>query len=150
MPNRLKLEQIYLDEFLQVTVDNTANFIYVEWFRHPNSQDFRRLFKMLGDLTLANKSKFWLSDARAIHYIEFADQNWVIREMVPLLQQSNLAKFARLTTEESLAQLDIIRVYNMVEQLTELGINTKLELFTSKEAAMEWLFEEEANLSGNI
>lgn len=139
---KLNLRQIHLDEFLKVAVDDTVKFIYVEWLQHPVSPDFRRQFKMLADLTLANKSKFWLSDARAIHYIEFADQNWLLREMAPMLKKSDLVKFARLTTEENLAQLDVIRVYNLVEKLTELGINTKLELFTNKEAALEWLFEE--------
>ena len=58
-----------------------------------------------------------------------------------MLKESNLVKFARLTTKENLVQLDVVRVMNQVEQLTELGINTKLELFTNKEAALDWLFD---------
>lgn len=142
MSIQLQLEQIYHDDYLKVEVDDKVKFIYVEWFKHPDSPDFRRLFYLLADITLATKSKFWLSDAKAIHYIAFADQNWLLREMLPMLQKSDLLKFARLTTEESLLQLDVVRVYSMVEQLTQFGIKTKLELFTNKVTALNWLFDD--------
>ena len=142
MKIKLHLQKIYQDDYVRVELDETFRFIYVEWFQHPDSDTFRHIFQKLADLTIENKCQFWLSDARAIHYIEFADQNWLLQQMAPLLKTSNLKKFARLTTEESLALLDVVRVYNMVEQLTELGITTKLELFTTKEAALNWLMKD--------
>ncbi len=143
---QLQLKQIYQNDYLKVEVDEKIKFIYVEWFKHPDSPDFRRLFQQLAEMTLAAKSKFWLSDARAIHYLEFADQNWLLREMLPMLLKSDLLKFARLTTEVSLLQLDVVRVYTMVEQLTQLGIKTKLELFIDKVVALNWLFDDIPNV----
>ncbi len=38
----------------------------------------------------------------------------------------------------------------MVEQLTELGIKTKLELFTDKETALIWLFDNSPHVQDGI
>ena len=147
---KLQLQPIYLDDYLQVALDKNLTFIFIKWTQHPGSSDFRRLFQKLAELTIQNKCKYWLSDARAIHFIEFADQNWLLREMAPMLKKSNLVKFARLTTAENLAQLDVVRVMNQVEQLTGLGIGTKLDLFTNMEAALDWLFEDVGQVTGGI
>jgi hypothetical protein len=142
MKININLQAVYQDDYLKVGIDQTVKFIFVEWFRHPSSQDFRSIFQKLADITIETRSEYWLSDARAIHYLEFADQNWLLREMAPLLKKSYLKKFARLTTKESLLLLDVIRVYDMVNQWTELGIETKLEMFTNKEDAINWLFSD--------
>jgi hypothetical protein len=63
---------------------------------------------------LMPKSEYWLSGMRAIRYIEFADQNWLLSEIVPMLKKSLLVKFARLTTAESLVLMAAARVMDMV------------------------------------
>ena len=136
----INLRPVYQDDYLKAEIDPRVKFIFVDWFRHPGSQDFRNIFQKLADITIETRSEYWLSDARAIHYLEFADQNWLLREMAPLLKKSSLKKFARLTTKESLLLLDVVRVYDMLNQLKDLEIETKLEMFTNKEDAMNWLF----------
>ena len=140
MNKSLHLLNVYQDDYVKAEVDEAASFIYVEWFRHPDSQNFRRIFQKLTDITLETRSAYWLSDARAIRYIEFADQNWLLSEIVPKLKESQLVKFARLSTPESLALLDVVRIYDMVVKLVDVDLKDKMEVFTDKEAALEWLF----------
>ena len=142
MVPHLHLLTVYQDDYVKVETDNAARFLYAEWFLHPDSKTLWRNFKMLAELAVETKSLYWLSDARAIQYIEFADQNWLLNEIVPMLKISHLLKFARLTTTESLMLLDVTRVIDLVGKLTDLGVKTKLEQFTSKEAALAWLFAE--------
>jgi hypothetical protein len=138
----LHLQSVFQNDYLKAEIDKAHHLIYVEWFRHPDSQALRDGFLRLADIVLESKSRYWLSDAQAIHYIEFADQNWMLSEMAPVLKKSRLVKFARLTTPEGMLMMDVARLYDMVGKLTALGITTKLEMFTSKEAALEWLFSD--------
>jgi hypothetical protein len=98
----------------------------------------REGFRRLAGIVLESESRYWLSDARAIHYLEFADQNWLLREMAPVLRKSRLVRFARLTTPEGML-MDVARLYGMVGELTGPGITPRLEMFTDREAALEWL-----------
>lgn len=139
MESKLKLQPVFQNEYIKVSEDRVQRLIYVEWLQHPDSQALRDGFRRLADIVLESKSKYWLSDAKAIHYLEFADQNWLLNEMAPVLKQSQLVKFARLTTQEGMLMMDAARLYEMVGKLTALGITTQLEMFTSKEAALEWL-----------
>ncbi|MHC2990665.1 hypothetical protein OB13_03355 [Pontibacter sp. HJ8] len=139
MEIKLHLQAVFQNDYVKVEIDSAHGLIYVEWLQHPDSQALREGFLKLADIVLASKSKYWLSDAKAIHYLEFADQNWLISEMAPVLKKSQLVKFARLTTQEGMLMMDVARLYEMVGKLTALGITTQLEMFTSKEAALEWL-----------
>lgn len=140
MSKSLHQLNVYQDEYVKVEVDEAARFIYVEWLLHPDSHNFRRIFQKLADITLQTRSAYWLSDARAIRYIEFADQNWLLSDIVPRLKESQLVKFARLSTPESLALLDVVRIYDMVVKLVGIDLKDKMEVFTDKEAALHWLF----------
>ena len=138
----LHLQTAFQNEYFKAEVDKEHQLIYVEWFRHPDSRALREAFLKIADIVQESKSMYWLSDAQAIHYLEFADQNWMLSNMTPVLKKSQLVKFARLTTPEGMLMMDVARLYNMVEKLTALGITTKLEMFTSREAALEWLFSD--------
>ena len=144
-----QLQTVYQDEYLTVQVDDKLKFIFLVWLRHPNGPEFRRLFQKAADITIEREIKYWLSDARAIHCLEFADQNWLVREMAPLLKKTSLLKFARLTTPESLMLLDATQVYEKVGKIKDLGSKVELELFTDKEVALTWLFSDVNPVLGN-
>ncbi|MBC5991998.1 hypothetical protein [Pontibacter cellulosilyticus] len=139
--HNFQLQTVYEDEYLKVEIDEKQSFIYVEWYKHPSSDKFRQLFQKLAAITIDNKIEYWLSDARAIHYLEFSDQNWLLQTVAPLLKKSTLKKFARVTTKEGLALMDATRIYSGIEQQRDFEVKTKFELFISKEAALDWLYD---------
>ena len=136
-----QLQTVYKDDYVKAEIDESQSFIYVEWYKHPNSEKFRQLFQKLAEITIENKIEYWLSDARAIHYLEFSDQNWLLQYIIPLFKNVSLKKFARITTKEGIALMDASRIYSGIEQQTEFEVKTKFELFISKEAALDWLYE---------
>lgn len=135
-----KGQQLYKDDSLKIEYNENLKYIFVEWQRHVDSQEFRNLFTKAAEIALDKGCLYWLSDARAIHFIDFSDQNWTIRVMGPLLSQSKLLKFARITNRESMALLDTHRVYTELERSVSFKIDTELQIFSDKEEAMEWLF----------
>lgn len=138
----LKPEIAYLDEYVKIETDDNLKYIYVEWLKHPTSEAFRRGFYKAAELTIDAGYLYWLSDSRTVHYIEFADQNWMLDQIMPLLPKAKLLKFARITTLESIALMDLSRIFNSLDDLTTSGISTTLEVFTNKEDALDWLFPE--------
>jgi hypothetical protein len=133
-------EKIYEDETVLIEVDNSLGFIHVIWRQHPDSDAYRRAFANATEICLSRKCRFWLSDSRKVHYLEFADQNWMLRDMVPLLGNSCLHKFARINSEESLSLLDIDRVLSGLEQSPDIKINVEVALFIDRQQALNWLF----------
>ncbi|GAB3200017.1 hypothetical protein ABID22_003042 [Pontibacter aydingkolensis] len=136
------LQTVYQNEYVRADISEQQHFIYVKWAKHPSSDVFRSLFMELVNLTIEYKTSYWLSDARAIHYLEFSDQNWLIQYMAPYLGSTSVKKFARLSTKESIALMDVSRIYTSIEQLKNIQVTTQFEVFLSEEAALEWLFEE--------
>ena len=136
----LQPQLVHQDEFLKVEVDKNIKYIYVEWFTGPSAEEFRKSFFLAASIALEEKAEYWLSDARAIPFLDFADKNWVLREMTPKLLESPLKKYARLSTKESIGLLDIHRIYSALSSQQAIDFRTKFETFTSREAALEWLF----------
>ncbi|AMM52558.1 hypothetical protein TH61_17110 [Rufibacter sp. DG15C] len=137
------LQQVFKDDLISIQIDKDLSLLYVEWFKHPQSSEFREVYQRLADIILGSQVKYWLSDARAIHYLELGDQNWIIKEMAPLLKQSKLLKFARLITKEGMEMMDVVRLYDQLEHNPELVVKTKFELFNNSEDALEWLLADE-------
>ncbi|GGK85303.1 hypothetical protein ACD591_20045 [Rufibacter glacialis] len=138
----LQPQLVYQDDFLLIEVDLNVKYIQLEWVSSPSTTQFQESFRTAATIALDIKGEYWLSDAKIIPFLEFSAQNWVMREMAPLLQISPLKKFARLSSKESIALLDMHRIYNTLANLQEVSLKTKFESFTTKEAAQEWLFSE--------
>jgi hypothetical protein len=142
-------EKVFEDEFASIEIDPGQGFMVVIWHQHPDSDTFRRCFSLAASFTLSRKCRFWLSDARAVHYLEFADQNWILHEMVPLLGNSSLCKFARINSEESFSLLDVGRILDNLDASPYIQIAVEVALFIDRQQALNWLFpgadqEEEA------
>ncbi|MBC3541139.1 hypothetical protein ACFSC6_03085 [Rufibacter sediminis] len=138
----LQLRLVHQDDNIKVEVDENAKFIYLEWLQAPPTEEFRKAFHLAGMICLEYKCEYWLSEARPIPYLEFADQNWVLREMKPILIKSTLKKYARISSKESISLLDIHRIYSALNDEQDPNLKTHFESFTSKDAALDWLFSD--------
>lgn len=136
-----QLMPVFQNSYLRIYLNVAMKFIRVLWLRHPSSDEFREGFSKAAELTIAHKCQYWLSDSRAIHYLELADQNWLIRLVTQLLPQSRLYKFARLNTPESLAMMDVPRTFSELEKLPEWQQHITMKVFTEEDDALAWLFD---------
>jgi hypothetical protein len=137
-----QLKEIYEDHHVKIEVDDSLRVIYIKWLKDADSEAFRHCLIKEAQLIFERGCRLWLSDARKVSFISYADQNWLLQEIVPMLKSSELQKFARVVTEESYALMDAHRVFCYIEEATELKVATKLELFVDMESALSWLFEE--------
>lgn len=133
-------EKIFEDEFIQIDLDARLGFIQVVWLQHPDSQTFRRGFSLAADVVLSRNCCYWLSDSRKVHYLEFADQNWILHHMAPLLGNSCLNKFARVNSIEGLSLQDLDRVMQRLEDSPHLKSNLEIAMFLDVEESLDWLF----------
>jgi hypothetical protein len=143
-------EKVFEDEFISIKIDNKLKFIQVSWLQHPDSDTFRRCFALAAEIVLARRCRYWLSDSRAVHYLEFAEQNWILDTMAPLLGNSCLTKFARINSQESLALLDIDRILYGLELSPHIRYAQELAIFMDKQEALDWLFRETEILQQSI
>ena len=139
----LQTQVVFSNNCIRIEVDVTAGIIFVEWLRHPSSLEFRRLYQKASDISFEYNCLYWISDARAVHYLEIADQNWILRELAPRLKTTSLLRYARVMTEDGVAMLDAARVRDNVMNspyLTEGKF--QVQFFLDKESALEWLLSE--------
>ena len=139
MPYVLQTQVIFLDEFLKISWDDTIKLIYLEWLQHPISEAFRPRFLKAIELSIQKKSRYWISDSQAIHYLEFADQNWLANEIGPLCLHRQLKKFARITTIESFSLVDMNRIFAQLKRRGPGKVATKFEEFLDKQEAFFWI-----------
>ena len=139
LPYVLQTQVIFLDEFLRISWDNTIKLIYLEWLQHPISEAYRPRFAKAVELSKQKKSRYWICDSQAIHYLEFADQNWLANEIGPLCFKTQLKKFARITTIESFSLVDMNRVFAKLQRQGPGKQVTKFEEFLDKQEAFSWI-----------
>ena len=140
---KLQFQTVYQDEFLIAEVDAAYSLMYVRWYRHPNSQEFRGLFTMLVDLLLQHKLKYWFSESIALQYLEFSDQNWLLNQVLPMLRNTCLKKYARLTTKERMTLMDMARIVEGIDRDPVLSGPVEFQEFFSVEDALDWLLDTE-------
>jgi hypothetical protein len=133
-------EKVYEDNILTIEIDTGKSFIYLCWLQHPDSENLRQSFALAAEFAIIRNCQYWLSDARAVHYLEFADQNWMLQFMVPLLRTSHLVKYARINSEESLSLLDMDRIVENIESSASKDNKGKVAVFVDRQSALDWLF----------
>ena len=80
-----------------------------------------------------------MNDCQAIHYLEFADQNWLAQQIELVFSDSKIKKFARVTTIESFSLVDMNRIFKLLRngKLGKAGV--EFEEFLDKQEALNWL-----------
>ncbi len=137
----LQLTTLLRNEHVAIEFDDNLKYIQLTWLKHPESDIFRSMFNTAVAYCIEYNSELWYSDARAIHYLEFADQKWVLTNIAPQLPLTKVRKFARLSSLESISLMDINHMYDAVEEKGVVN-GTKCEIFTDKNEALHWLFSE--------
>jgi len=136
-------ETIFRDECMRIELDNKQGYIETEWLRHLSSKEYRRCMSVAFKLIQEHRCQYWLSDARKLHYVELADQNWLVYDYFPQLA-SSVKKIARIMTEEGLLMMDLQSVSDKIELKQDLAAIFQVVPFLDKESALEWLFDQGA------
>lgn len=108
------------------------------WLRQPTSPEFRKYITLITEYALAQHITTALFDVRQRAYMEFADQNWSLTEVFPLLE-GKPRKLAYLTKLEGLDLMDTLRLQESLDTAAPRKKGLLIEHFLEQEQAMEWL-----------
>ncbi|PRY10019.1 hypothetical protein CLV24_11687 [Pontibacter ummariensis] len=126
-----------VSDFLLLQVDGKKKLLRSKWLRPVSSEELKEGIGVVGQCIVSEDSAYWLSDARLLNTITFVDQQWVVREIAPLIANTNLQKFARIVTADV---FNYISFENMVQRIKEEhSVIAELGQFTSEGAATDWL-----------
>ena len=131
---------VYASEFITIKVNQGMRYVETTWLQQPSSQEFREQLRRVIDFALANNSNKALFDIRQRAYLEIADQNWLMRDIVPLFAQHNI-RFAYVISETTLAALDVFRIQSILETNPADNRIFKMKTFLSKAEALTWLLQ---------
>ncbi|MCX2740290.1 hypothetical protein [Pontibacter anaerobius] len=93
--------------------------------------------KAIKKLIFENNFKLWLADSRLLAHVTFEDQQWIMKEVIPLLLKSQLQKVARVVNADVFSY---ITFENMMSKAHEnYNVEGHMEQFTSIDAALSWL-----------
>lgn len=137
---------VFEDEFIRIDHDAHLGLVMAVWLQHPDSETFRRGFSLASEVVLKHQCRYWLSDSRQVHYLEIADQNWILNHMAPILGNSSLNKFARINSIEGLSLQDLDRVMKLLEFSPHLKSELEIAVFLDMEESIEWLFSSHNHL----
>ncbi|MGV3502627.1 MAG: hypothetical protein ACO1O1_02915 [Adhaeribacter sp.] len=133
-------ERVFEDEFLQIDLDAGLGLVKAVWLQHPDSDRYREGFSRAAEIVLQHNCRYWLSDSRQIHYLEIADQNWILHHMAPMMGNSCLSRFARVNSIEGLYLQDLDRVMQQLESSPHLKSDLEIAVFLDMEQSINWLF----------
>ena len=124
-------------DYLYTALKEEEKLLHMRWLRNVTSEEYRAGINVVKDIILHHRVERWLIDSRLIDSILFADQQWIKREIAPLIKFSNLQKIARVLTEDIFSYISF---ENMIQQvIEEHDLKLDLAQFSSLEAAFDWL-----------
>ena len=127
-------------DVLEVRQGEQVGFLSARWLRHPSSAEFRENNYLLADLLLGRGCRRLLNDARAVLYLELADQHWLMQQLLPLLSATLLERHACVVSQMSLELMDTDRLLqHFACQPGSQGKTIGTRLFLDPSPARDWL-----------
>lgn len=116
----------------------TGGCLSSTWLRSVSSQEYRMALLQQQEIILQHEVKYWLIDSRALSGITFPDQQWLGRQLIPVLLQSKLRKVARVVNTDVFTYIAFEEQIRKVKR--KYNFKTAIEQFSSPEAAKNWLY----------
>jgi hypothetical protein len=138
------LTPVYTDEYITIAIDYSTSFLQSSWLVHPDAEQFMIGFQRVADWVKEKSIKYWLSDSRQMLYLDKASQNWMKKVMLPQSLESELVKYARVVSPETLNSFDTEDIFNHMDNHPENFRPIQIGIFTSVYQALSWI-ETETN-----
>lgn len=127
-------EVVFASEHAQVDIDRQRQLVRLTWNGNAAGSAYREpslaVLKAVQDFRL----KYFLSDARKMGPILFADRSWSEKEVIPKFIEAGLVRIAILSSTDG---LNLIAVDNMVNTIP-MGTMT-VGFFDDVTKAQQWL-----------
>lgn len=141
----ISVSEVIQADVAELQISEQSNLALIKWLRHPSSEEFKHHSLLLVELLLEYECRYLLSNAQAIHYLEFGDQNWIIQKWIPLVHATALERQAIVVSQLSHELMDADRILeeNTRQASTpETTITIQTRLFLDAFFAQAWLLDE--------
>ncbi|WP_299754624.1 hypothetical protein [uncultured Pontibacter sp.] len=127
-----------LSEYLSIRLLNNDTLLHTTWLRSVNSIEYRDSLSLIKKLILEKDIRLWLSDSRQLSHVTFEDQQWIMKEILPLLLKSRLEKVARVVKSDVFSYITFENLMRKAQE--NYNFEAHMEQFTSVDAALAWLY----------
>ncbi|WP_266206074.1 hypothetical protein [Pontibacter kalidii] len=126
-----------LPDYLTGHIIPEESLLHITWLRPVSSAEYREGMRALKQLLLDQCTRLWLADSRLLSHVTFEDQQWILKEFIPLLLTSQLQKVARVVKADVFSYISF---ENMMSKAQEsLNVHAQMEQFTTVDSALGWL-----------
>ncbi|MDQ4139438.1 MAG: hypothetical protein M3142_02825 [Bacteroidota bacterium] len=136
----MDLSSIYNDDIASVEVNTGAGFIQIIWFKHPNSEDFRKIITTAHTYAGDHKLTKWLCNMQEVLFLEISDQDWLVHEVFASLNANYKYEFAYVISPIVLEVMTIYHIQDMVNSIPAIKNKLLVEIFFEVDEAQQWLF----------
>lgn len=133
------LTPVYNDEYISIAIDYSTLFLQSTWLVNPDTEQFMLGFQKVSDWVKKENIKYWLSDSRELLYLDKVSQNWMKRVMLPQSKESELLKYARVVSPETLNSFDTEDLFNYMDNNPAEFRPMQIGIFTSVYQALSWI-----------
>lgn len=127
-----------LPEYLSIRLLNQDTLLHSTWLRSVNSTEYRNSLSLIKKLIIEKDIRLWLTDSRQLSHVTFEDQQWIMKEILPLLLKSRLEKVARVVKSDVFSYITFENLMRKAQE--SYSIEGHMEQFTSVDAALAWLY----------
>ncbi|WP_347156772.1 hypothetical protein [Pontibacter chitinilyticus] len=124
-------------DYIRLEVNKEKHLLYSLWLRETTSEELRQGVLQFLKVIQEAEIWYWVLDARVLRSPSFTDQQWILKEVSPVLIHSSLLKLARIGNNDVFNYI----TYENIAEKTHEQFKAKAEFaqFTSYEAAMDWI-----------
>jgi signal transduction histidine kinase len=138
-PENIERQVLYHQPHAEIFFDAKINCIETIWNGPITSEQYRSVFKKCLEFVKVYNTPNYLVDLSRQGHIEKADQEWMFTQILPEAAENGLRRIAAIQPN---AMDDHIQGYLKGIQQSALKLNIIQRYFTSCEAAMDWIQEE--------
>ena len=105
------------------------------WNGFASGEEHRNSVWECVKLIQEKKPRFWLTDNRKMKAVRKADQEWFAQEIISIMANSSLRKFAVLMAEDIFNQMAVENIYQHTTRIN----NFEMKFFDNEATALAWL-----------
>lgn len=130
---------IYQDSWIRIQEKPDWQFWQVTWLKHPRSSEFRKQLENQIKILAGKKITKILCDITQIHYLELADQRYLIEEALPQYIMGEKVQIAYLVNEATYELVYMNRIAEKIKNHPQLQEFLQVEFFSYQQEAIAWL-----------
>ncbi|MDP1834358.1 MAG: hypothetical protein Q8K75_00365 [Chlamydiales bacterium] len=124
----------FKSEFVSVFWDDEPQCVHTEWHGFATKHNLKGGLLKAIELAKKKGATRWLADLRDMHVYDLKDQEWIIKEFVPLLRLAGISKIAFIKPLLPVTMMSVTRLINTCDPKRE-----QTELFDNLQSAYSWL-----------